>query len=104
MKTKFIVIIAVVIIIAVISVFFLLRGPGMRRFFGGGFPRGNFTLDENRINEVSDVFENAETSENVTEYCNSHRIECGYYCSNINPEHEYCSNLSYLRNMGGVQQ
>jgi hypothetical protein len=101
MKTKFIVIIAVVIIIAVILALFFIQGPRTRRFFMG-FPRGNFTLDESQINEVSGAFEGFETSEDVTEYCNEHRMECGYYCRNVNPGHEYCSNLSYPMDRGGV--
>jgi hypothetical protein len=102
MKTKWIAVIVIVIVAVAVSALFLVRGLGPRRFFGDKFLRGNITLDENKINEVSDVFENAETSGNITEYCNSHRIECGYYCRNVNPEHEYCNNLSYLRNREGV--
>jgi hypothetical protein len=110
MKTKWIVIVAIVIIAVVILALFLITGLGMRRFFGGGFPRGNFTLDdldENQINEVSDVFENAETSEIINEYCNEHMMECGYYCRNINPNHEFCSRFRGMRddfrnNSGGV--
>lgn len=118
MKTKWIAVIVIVIAAVAVSALFLVRGLGPRRFFGdrfpggngtqfpGGdntrFPGGNMTLDENKINEVSAVFENAETPGNITEYCNSHRIECGYYCRNVNPEHEYCNNLSYLRNREGV--
>jgi hypothetical protein len=100
MKTKWIAIIGIVIVAVVILAVFLIPRLGVRRFFFG-FPRGNFTLNESKINEVSVVFENG-TSEDVTEYCNEHRIECGYYCRNVNPEHEYCSNFSDLRNRGGV--
>jgi hypothetical protein len=103
MKTKIIVIIIVVIAIAVILAVFLIPGLGMRRPLLGMFPRGNFTLDENQINEVSGVFDNR-TSEDIAEYCNEHRMECVYYCRNLNPEHEYCSNLSYPRNRGGVSE
>ena len=99
---KTIAFVAIIIIAVVILALFLIPGLGMRRFFFAGFPRGNFTLDENQINEVSGVFENAETSEDITEYCNEHRMECGYYCRNVNPEHKYCINLSDLRNRGGV--
>jgi hypothetical protein len=100
MKTKWIAVVGIVIVAVIALALFLIPGLGIRRFFFA-FPRGNFTLDENQINEVSGVFENG-TSEDVTEYCNEHRIECGYYCRNLNPEHEYCSNFNYPRNRGGV--
>ncbi len=102
MKTKWIAVVVIVIVSVAISALFLIQGFGIRRFLGDRFPKGNFTLDENKINEVSAVFENAETSGNITEYCSIHRIECGYYCRNVNSENEYCNNLSYLRNREGV--
>jgi hypothetical protein len=102
MNKKVIVIIAVVIIAVVVSALFLVRGGPMRWFFMGNFPRGNFTLNQSSIDEVSGVFENAQTQEDVTSYCANHRIECGYYCRNVNPSHEMCSLVGDLRNMGGV--
>lgn len=104
MKTKLIFIVAIVIVAVVILSLFLIPGLGMRRLLFGGFPGGNFTLDENQINEVSGVFENAGTSEDIAEYCSEHRMECGYYCRNVNPDHEYCSNLFDLRTRGGVSR
>jgi flagellar basal body-associated protein FliL len=114
MRTKLILVIAVIVVamVAVVGLsFFLMQGLGTRRFPDGRFPGGNntrfppenITLDENKIKEVSAVFENAETYENITEYCGSHRMECGYYCRNINPGHEFCNNFRDLRNAGGVQ-
>jgi hypothetical protein len=83
------IVIVAIIILAAISVFFV---AGFGRFFAGRFPgpRGNFTLDQSEIDEVSGIFEN------------DHRIQCGYYCRNVDPEHEYCSSFRDPRNLGGV--
>lgn len=102
MKTKLIAVIAIVIVAVVVSALLLMQGFGTRRFTGNRFPGGNFTLNESKINEVSAVFDNAETPDGITEYCNNHRMECGYYCRSINPDHEFCSNLRDVRNTGGV--
>jgi hypothetical protein len=103
MKKKMIMAVdAVIIVASAVSALLLVPGSSLRRIFMGSPPRGNFTLNESSMDEVSAVFENDGTQEDVTGYCADHRFECMYYCRNVNPGHEMCSEVDYQRNPGGV--
>jgi hypothetical protein len=57
--------------------------------------RGNFQqLDEATISQITSFFENAPTSEEVNSYCQQNQRYCIEYCRNINPNNEFCSNIS----------
>jgi hypothetical protein len=109
MKTKMILVVAVIAIAVIAGIalaLFFTRGFGAGRFPGDRFPGfngtqppgGNITLNESAINEVTRVFDNAGTTEEITEYCGGHVMECGYYCRNINLDHEFCSSFRGMRN------
>jgi hypothetical protein len=59
------------------------------RFFGRRFP-----LEGDIIREVTSVFENAESLEDVESFCIQNRRSCGYYCNRINPAHAMCEQLN----------
>ncbi len=93
-NTNTILIIAVVVLL-MSNLFF-----GYMFFFhknvpGPGF-RGNFQqmqLTDEQIQSVTSFFENTPDINEITDHCNNNRMECFYYCRNINPNHEYCSQL-----------
>jgi hypothetical protein len=82
--------VAVVVIAAIIvSIPFIMRT--LR--FGSPRPGLMFNPDENALKEVSEYFGNSTTG-TLTEYCTNNFL-CGYYCRNVNPEHDFCDALNY---------
>ncbi len=62
---------------------------------------GNFSrpmmmnLTEEQITEISEVFENSDSVQ-LEAYCQEKGMECGYYCTRIDPDHEFC--IQYMNN------
>ncbi len=69
----------------------------MMNITDGNFSRPLTNLTEEQISEMSAVFVNLD-SEQLNEYCQEKRMECGYYCRMVNPEHEFCENINNFRN------
>jgi len=94
MKNTNTLLIVVVILLAISNLFF-----GYMFFFHKSEPnfnRGNFQqmqLTDEQIQSVTSFFENTSDTNEITDYCNSNRMECFYYCRTINPDHEICSQL-----------
>ena len=87
-------IIVVLILLLISNLFF-----GYMFFFhksGPDFNRGNFQqmqLTDEQIQSITSLFESTSDTNEITDYCNNNRMECFYYCREINPNHEYCSQL-----------
>ena len=74
-------------------------------FHRAGFQgRGNFQINEETKNKISSFFENKSDMNEIKSYCDQNRMYCVYYCTNINQNHEICTELgNYTRMTGGRQ-
>lgn len=62
------------------------------RFSGGN----NFQIDENTKQEIISFFDSTEDINEINSYCEENRMNCVYYCGNVNSEHEICSSLERI--------
>lgn len=63
------------------------------------FPgRGNFQIDENTKNQITSFFQGTSDINEIRSYCDQNRMNCFYYCREINPEHEICSEIQMPAN------
>ena len=92
-KGMFVVIIVIIILIIIGITAGYLYYKGFFNNKQPRFPRQNFQLNESQINEVTSFFNSSPTSEQIQNYCNASRMNCFYYCRNINPENNYCKEL-----------
>ena len=88
--------------IIVFSLIFLIIG-GVAGYFIGlkqsqdnpNIPGGNFQeIDEQTKTEINYFFENTQSIDEVNSYCKENPMYCMEYCKNINPDNEFCSNMS----------
>jgi len=65
-------------------------------FNNRGFPGRNarFNLNESQINETTSFFNSNHTSGEIDSYCQQNRMNCVYYCKNINQNEEICKNMT----------
>jgi hypothetical protein len=58
--------------------------------------RGNLqvNLNETQINELTSFFNSNHTSGEINSYCEQNRMNCMYYCKNINQNNEICKNMT----------
>jgi len=70
-----------------------------RNFIGRG--NFNFQIDEQTKNEITSFFESASDINEINSYCGQNRVNCAYYCRDINPNHEICKQiLNFTRPIG----
>jgi len=50
--------------------------------------------------EVIDFFDNTNDINEIMSYCEQNRMNCFYYCTDINSEHEVCDNIMIPNNGG----
>lgn len=55
--------------------------------------RGSLQIDDKTKNEITSFFESTSDINTINSYCAQNRMNCLYYCRNINPNHEICQNL-----------
>ena len=55
-------------------------------------------LTEEQISELQEFFYSNPSNSEIGIYCQENRMYCRYYCSQINPNHEYCENMISQRN------
>ena len=67
----------------------------------GGRLEGMQKLTEEQILEVQEFFNSNPDNGEIKSYCQENRMYCGYYCTQINPNHEYCENMSSQRSFNG---
>ena len=62
-------------------------------------------LTEEQISEIQAFFDSNPSNSEIESYCQENRMYCGYYCTQINPNHEYCENMPSQRNFDkGVRE
>jgi len=61
-----------------------------------GFSGRNFqsNLSEAQINDLTSFFNSNYTSGEIKSYCEQNRMNCMYYCRNINQDNEICKNMT----------
>ena len=100
-----IVVAALLIVIGTATGFAYYRGYSHNK--DKRFQRGNFPINESQINELTSFFNNTTNLDEIKNYCNTNRVNCFYYCRNINPNHEICKDLfnynrsNYIQGPGG---
>lgn len=68
------------------------------------FPSGNFQgfqIDDATKQEVISFFENTNDINKITSYCAENRINCFYYCMEVNQDHEVCNEIMVPSNNDG---
>jgi hypothetical protein len=58
-----------------------------------GFPGRNFQLNESQVNDINSFFSSNPSISDMQDYCTNNRGYCFYYCRNINPNSEICSEI-----------
>lgn len=78
------------IVIGLIAGYFVPHNLGRE-----GFPEknNNFQIDEETKNSITSFFESTSDANEISNYCDYNRMNCMYYCKNINSEHEICKTL-----------
>ena len=61
-------------------------------FVGQGNFQG-FQIDDTTKQEIISFFENSENVSEINSYCEQNRMNCFYYCTEINSEHEVCNDI-----------
>ncbi len=54
---------------------------------------GNFQIDEQAKSGIISFFNSTTDMDKISSYCQENRMNCLYYCRNINPDHEICKNI-----------
>jgi len=69
---------------------YVLHNQINRNFIQG---RENPQINEETIKEIENFFESNSDINEIRSYCDNYRVNCFYYCRNINPDHEICSQI-----------
>jgi uncharacterized membrane protein YvbJ len=103
-STKKVIIISatsLIVVILGVSAYFIFEHSNRRDFRGGNFQ----PLNETVKNEITLFFGNSPSSSEIESYCKNNPIYCMYYCREINPSSEICSQImSYAQPPGGKPQ
>ena len=106
MKKPMVLIIVIVIVVLVVIgavvgyLYFSGKFNGHARFpgRGGQFNASrNIQLNQSQIDEVTSFFNSNPTQQQITDYCNTNRMNCFYYCMNIDKTNSYCKQLATQR-------
>lgn len=54
-------------------------------------------LTDAQKQDVTSFFSSTTDTTKITDYCNTNRMECFYYCRSIDPNNSYCSTLMQRR-------
>jgi len=90
-KTIKIIIIATIIVGITIGAYFITKTKNTQR----NFPERpqNFQVNQKTEEEIISFFNSASDSQEIETYCKDNGMNCMYYCKNINPEDEYCTQM-----------
>lgn len=90
-----IVIIAVVVVAVGILAYVFLNNSEREEFRRppfGDIPN-NFSISEEIKTSTVEFFDSLPSLEEAKSYCSENRINCFYYCREINQEHEVCDSM-----------
>jgi hypothetical protein len=91
MKRNMLIIISALVVISAVAAVFIITGTG--RPWRGPWNPGRFQLDEAGISEVTGMFTDPGSAAFLPDYCTENRMNCMYYCVNVNPDNEYCREI-----------
>lgn len=63
--------------------------------FQGRMPQ--IQLSDDEINAIESFFNSNPSAEEITDYCNNNRMNCAYYCMNIDQNNDFCSQMMQQR-------
>jgi len=55
----------------------------------------NFQIDELTKDSIFSFFQSTTDIDEIIDYCSQNRMNCAYYCKDVNPEHEICSQIKF---------
>ncbi|VVB83781.1 Uncharacterised protein [uncultured archaeon] len=64
----------------------------------------NMQLTDAQKQSVTSFFESTTDTAKITDYCNQNKMECFYYCREVNSGNTYCSQLMQNRPTSQPQQ
>jgi len=99
-NTKKVIIISAISLIVVIigvSAYFIFGHSIRREFRGGNFQPPNETTK----NEITSFFGSSPSSSEIEDYCRNNSMYCFYYCKEINPSSEICSQIMNYTHLPG---
>jgi hypothetical protein len=89
-----IVLVGIIIVIgSCIGIYVYITGINHQHFPSRG--RGNFTFNNETLNQTSDYFNNNSDLQTVQAYCQQNMIYCRYYCDRTDPNNSLCSQLQF---------
>lgn len=98
-KSRFVIIGVIIIVLILIILGYLYFTGFSKDDFreNHGNPERNLQLTDSQINEVTSFFDSNPTSQQIQDYCEKDRMNCAYYCRNINSDNDYCKQLNSIR-------
>ena len=102
MKKSLVLIIVIVIIVLVVvaAVVGYLYYSGFFNHRQGRFPGGNFQLSQSQIDDVTSFFNSNPSQTSMMTYCQQNRMNCLYYCRNINTANTNCAQMMNFTRQG----
>lgn len=95
-KNSNLILIVLVVVLLMSNLFF-----GYMLFFHKSRPNfqgfQNIQLTDEQKQSVTSFFSSTTDTTKMTDYCSQNRMECFYYCRNINPNNTFCSQLMQRR-------
>jgi hypothetical protein len=76
---------------------YFIHNSTNRNFMQG---RGNFQIDDKTKNEITSFFNSTSDINTIISYCGQNRVNCAYYCRNINPNSGICKEITNSSGMG----
>ena len=95
MKNSNTILIILIVVLIISNLFF-----GYMLFFHKNRPNfqgQNMQLTDEQIQSVTSFFSSTTDTTKINDYCAQNRTECFYYCRQINPNNQFCSQLMQMR-------
>ncbi|HTY44104.1 MAG TPA: hypothetical protein VMC80_02580 [Patescibacteria group bacterium] len=87
-----------IFVVLIFSIVFFIAGGVAGYFIAShhAFPRGNFpNIGDATKSEITAFFDSNPSQDQVTSYCQQNMAYCFYYCRQVNPNYQYCSQLNF---------
>ncbi len=90
-KTILIILVVILITTNVIFGYLVFRNPRQKM---GDFPKGMaMELSQEEIDSITSFFESTDDLNEIEDYCENNRMNCAYYCMNVDSSNEICSQM-----------
>lgn len=88
-----------ILVVIGIAYFVIQTGSRQGEAFRGG---GNFSIDEEKLNQTIDFFAGHPSTDDLRNYCEQNRMNCAYYCRQVDPQNGACEEFNRDRLMGNT--